>query len=45
MEKLGGIIMEGFAESLGLKRTYFIDDLCQDHFATAFVLHYPEVPK
>ena len=45
MDKLGGLLMQAFAESLGLKRTYFTEGLCRDHTGFMHLLHYPEVSK
>jgi len=45
MDMLGKLLMQAFAESLGLKRTYFTEGLCKDHFGFMHIFHYPEVPK
>ena len=41
MNRLGALLMEAFAESLGLKRTIFSESICKDHFALMVLLHYP----
>jgi isopenicillin N synthase-like dioxygenase len=41
MDRLGALLMEAFAESLGLKRTFFADSLCRDHYALMVLIHYP----
>ena len=45
MQRLGYLLMEAFADSLGLKRTYFAETLCKDYSNLMLILHYPAVPK
>ena len=42
MNRLGALLMEAFAESLGLKKSFFADSLCKDHYGLMLLLHYPE---
>lgn len=37
--------MEVVAESLGLKRTFFSEQLCRDHHSSMILLHYPNIPE
>ena len=41
MNRLGAMLMEAFAESLGLKKSFFSDSLCKDHYALMLLIHYP----
>ena len=45
LNRLGALIMEVIAESLGLKRTFFSEALCKEHYGMMVLLHYPDVPE
>ena len=37
--------MEVIAESLGLRRNFFNEEICKDHYGMMVLIHYPEVPE
>lgn len=43
MERLGGVVSEVIAESLGLDRNFFRNGMCKDHIGTLSLLHYPPI--
>ena len=45
MDRLGDTLLQALAESLGLDRYYFRENMCKDHLGLMRIFHYPRDDK